>query len=452
MITSSIASCLEPCVGYSLAWLVTGVISASVFLLIVSGFAGVAVYVERKVASFIQCRLGPMEVGPGDYDALLAQLLKLGPGKVGGALIKFVIAGLKGLGFVLSLVLYPFTRRIGMPPGWYGLGTIVGDGVKLLAKEDIIPTDADPALFRLSPYIVFSATLASFAVIPFGDGLVAARLDAGVLFLLASSSVGIIGLVIGGYASNNKWSLYGSMRSVAQAVSYEVPLGLSILTVVMVVGSFDLMNVANAQAGWFWNWHIFASPFLFVSAIIFGIAALAETNRTPFDIPEAESELVSGYNTEYSGMRFALFFLAEYANILLASIVGSVFFLGGYHSGIAPLDQFVLLGPIVLLTKAALIVVFVILLRWTLPRFRVDRLMTMCWKGLLPIAVICFLGAGIMTAGLAAASSEANSVMGGLSNRQVWQGVSFLAVVGIIGLYGNEIRQGLAPMPRRGRQ
>lgn len=333
-----------------------GLVLAGAFAGLISGFVAVGVYIERKVASFIQCRLGPMEVGPDIA-------LNLGIVKV--------------------------------PRGWWGLGVIIADGLKMITKEDIVPANADRSLFRLAPYIAFTATLGAYCVIPVGVFLTPAELDAGVLFLLAASSVGITGIVMGGYASNNKWSLYGALRSVAQVVSYEIPLGLALLSVVLTVGSLSLADIAAEQSGWFWNWHALENVWLFLATLVYYIAGLAETNRTPFDIPEAESELISGYHTEYSGMRFGIFMLSEYANMLLVSLVCSVFFLGAHHTGIPAIDAFSWIGPFVLAAKAVFLVFVMMWLRWTLPRYRVDQLMLMCWKGLLPIALVAFLGAGM---------------------------------------------------------
>jgi NADH-quinone oxidoreductase subunit H len=394
-IKTAVMNLAAPFVGGPLTALGVALLLAAIVLGVVSAYAAVAVYVERKVASFIQCRLGPMEVGPSF--AL----------KIGGIQI--------------------------LPPGWYGLGVMIADGVKLLAKEDIIPTQADPALFRLAPYVVFAATMAAFAVIPFGSFLAPSGLDAGILFLLAASSVGVFGLVMGGYASNNKWSLYGAMRSVAQIISYEIPMGLALLSVVVTSGSLDLRVISDAQSGWFWNWHAFANIWLFIGFIAYFIASLAETNRTPFDIPEAESELVAGYHTEYSGMRFAIFFLAEYANMLLVSLVGAVFFLGGYHTGFAFLDGLVFLGPVVLLSKALGLVCIMIWLRWTLPRYRVDRLMVLCWKGLLPLSLIAFLGAGMAV----------------FQTSLVMRIIGRLPILLVLVLFVTEALKGLRPSPKR---
>lgn len=386
---------LSPYIGSGASVLLFALTAAGIAIGVVSGFAAVAVYAERKVSAIIQCRLGPMEVGP-EID------LKIG---------RFTI----------------------LPKGWYGLGTLIGDGVKLMAKEDIIPRRADPILFRLAPYVVFGATMAAFSIIPAASFLAPSSIDGGILFLLAASSVGVFGIVMGGYASNNKWSLYGAMRSVAQVVSYEVPMGLALLSVVLTVGSLDMRDISNAQVGWFLNWHVFQNPFLLIAFVAYFIAGLAETNRAPFDIPEAESELVSGYHTEYSGMRFSMFFLAEYANMLLVSLVAAVFFLGGYNTGIAFLDSVTILGPIVIITKATALVLLMIWLRWTLPRYRVDQLMTLCWKGLLPVTVIAFLGAGIAV------------MQTGAGYRLFWRA----AVLFAVGFFWWSANQGLAPMPRR---
>ena len=204
-----------------------------------------------------------------------------------------------------------------------------------------------------------------------------------------------IGLVVAGYASNNKWSLYGAFRSLAQVVSYEVPLVTSLLCGVLVAGSLDLAVVSEIQAGGIHRWIAFHDVFLFVAAAVYFIAALAEVNRTPFDIPEADSELVSGYHTEYSGMRFSLFFLAEYANMLLVSAIAAVVFFGGYDLGIPGVRTPAFLGPLVLAAKAVFGVLIMIWLRWTLPRFRVDQLMELCWKGLIPISLVSLFGAGL---------------------------------------------------------
>lgn len=333
----------------------TGFFAANLVLVLVTGFVAVAAYAERKIASLIQCRLGPMEIGP-----------QFSVGKI-------------------------------LPRGWYGLGTIIADPIKLLSKEDIVPTQADGLLFRIAPHLVFGATLLAFAVIPYGPDFIPARLDAGLLFLLAATSLSVLGLVMGGYASNNKWSLYGAIRSVSQVVSYEVPLTLSLLAVVLTVGSLDLVAIVENQKGWFWNWHGFSSVWLFLSAIAYGIAVLAETNRTPFDLPEAESELVSGYHTEYSGMRWSIFMLAEYANMLLVSLVGATVFFGGYYSGLPFLDDVQILGPVILFGKALFGIFVMMWLRWTLPRFRVDRVMTLCWKALVPVTAVAFVGAAMAT-------------------------------------------------------
>jgi NADH-quinone oxidoreductase subunit H len=197
---------------------------------------------------------------------------------------------------------------------------------------------------------------------------------------------------MGGWASNSKWSLYGGMRAAGQIVSYEIPVALSLIGVVMLTGSLNLLEIGRQQAGGIWHWNLLRSPFLFVGGIVYFIAALAEINRTPFDLPEAESELVSGYNTEYSGMKFAFFFLAEFANIFVVSAVATVMFLGAWNS---PLPWQILPGPVWVLLKVGFLIVVIMWLRWTLPRLRVDQLMHVCWKVLIPISLLLLVGLGV---------------------------------------------------------
>jgi NADH-quinone oxidoreductase subunit H len=201
-----------------------------------------------------------------------------------------------------------------------------------------------------------------------------------------------------GWASNNKWSLFGAMRSAAQIVSYEIPTALTVLTVVMLAGTLDLQEINRLQAGPFWNWYVFAKPpFVFLAFIIYFVASLAETNRTPFDIPEAESELVAGYHTEYSGMKFAMFFLAEYANMFAVSAIASSVFLGGWNSPFGDFMGGPVWGAFWFVSKGMFFVVVQMWLRWTLPRLRVDQLMHVSWKVLTPWAFVCLLGVGLMT-------------------------------------------------------
>ena len=313
-------------------------------------FTGIAIYVmvviwfERKVAAHMQDRLGPMEVG-----------------------------------------------------GWHGWLQTVADSVKLLLKEDLIPALADRKLFKLAPYIVFLAAFSVFAALPFSDKIIGSNLNIGIFYILAVSSVGVIGILMAGWSSNNKWALFGAMRSVAQMISYEIPIGLSILVIVMSVGSLNMRDIVEAQDGGIFNWLILQNPpFNFIAFLILFIAGTAETNRVPFDIPEAESELVAGFHVEYSGMRFSFFFLAEYASMFAIGIIVSTLFLGGWHGiGITDAPWFPGFGLLLMTLKAFSFVLVMIWFRWTFPRLRVDQLMYVCWKVLVPIAFLNVIGAGI---------------------------------------------------------
>ena len=288
--------------------------------------------------------------------------------------------------------------RLGpMRVGWHGVLQSFADGLKLVFKEDIIVTGADRFLFKLAPFIVVMGAFAGFAVLPWGDGLVVSDLNIGLLYIIAITSFGAIGILMAGWASNNKYALFGGMRSAAQMVSYEIPTAILILAVVTQVGSLNLQDVIAAQQGGvgsFTNWFIFQLYGLYAIAfVLFFICGLAETNRNPFDIPEAESELVAGFHTEYSGIRFAMFFLAEYAAMFLVAGLAVVLFLGGW---VGPFFD----GPLVFFIKALILVFVQMWLRWTLPRLRVDQLMAVCWKYLIPMAFVV-----LVVAAFAAASS-----------------------------------------------
>lgn len=306
---------------------------------------------ERKVLGWMQDRMGPMEVGP------------------------------------------------------YGILQPVADGLKLFFKEDIIPAGANKLMFSLAPVLSLVPALIGFAVIPFGPDwtvevggvefkpFVISDINIGILYILAFASVGAYGIILGGWSSNSKYSLLGGLRSAAQLISYELNVGLSIVGVLLLASSLSLVQIVNAQSGGFWNWYFFGGGGFpqAIAFVVFLISAVAETNRTPFDLPEAESELVAGFFTEYSGMRFAFFFLAEYGNMILVSCVASVLFFGGWH---APLE--ILQGPesIHWLTgimwfalKVSTFLFFFFWIRATLPRLRYDQLMRFGWKVLLPIAL-----------------------------------------------------------------
>lgn len=325
-----------------LAAIIIGIIP----LLFALGYALVAIYGELKISAFMQDKLGPMRTGP------------------------------------------------------YGLLQPIAECVKLLEKEDITPDKADKPLFNLAPYLIFLGSYAAFAVIPWCSLFAPSGLNIGLFFIMAISSLSVIAILMGGWASNNRFSLLGAYRSVGQIVSYEIPSAMAILGIASMAGSLSMTTISQSQSGWFWNWYIFGGPggvekiwvipFTLVMFLIYFTASLAETNRTPFDLPEGESELVAGYHTEYSGMKFAMFYMAEYSNMLVAAAIITVIFLGGWCS---PFGDF-LNGPIwqVLwfIAKAFFIVFIQIWVRWTLPRFRVDQVMFVCWKVLLPASMVCF--------------------------------------------------------------
>ena len=283
--------------------------------------------------------------------------------------------------------------RLGpMRVGWHGLLQPIADGLKLITKEDIIPANASKLLFILSPAIAMIPALLSIAVIPFGDtinimgvsiDMVITDVNIGILFILAVSSVGVYGILLGGWSSNNKYSLLGGLRSSAQMISYELSMGLSLIGVIMMTESLSLVDTVNAQSN---LWFVVLQPVAFV---VYAISAIAETNRCPFDLPEAETELVSGFHTEYSSMKFALFFMAEYANIITVSAVGVTFFFGGWRGPFLP--------PVVwFLIKMAMCIFFFVWLRSTFPRFRIDQLMQFAWKVLLPVAIVNVLITGLV--------------------------------------------------------
>ena len=270
--------------------------------------------------------------------------------------------------------------------GPFGLLQPIADGMKLFFKETIIPSGANRGVFILAPMLTFSLALIAWAVIPVGAGLVLSDLNVGILYLFAISSLGVYGVLMAGWASNSKYAFLGGLRSAAQMVSYEVSMGFVIITVLLVVGSLNLSDIVMAQKGSFGMFNWFWLPLL-PMAVIFFISTLAETNRHPFDLPEAEAELVSGYNVEYSAMTFALFFLGEYANMILMSAMTSILFLGGWLPpfDIAPFTW--IPGPIWFALKIAFCLFIFIWVRGTFPRYRYDQLMRLGWKVFLPISL-----------------------------------------------------------------
>ena len=278
--------------------------------------------------------------------------------------------------------------------GPYGLLQPIADGMKLFFKETIIPTGANKVVFLVAPMLTFSLALIAWAVIPVGNGLVIANINVGVLYLFAISSLGVYGILMAGWSSNSKYAFLGGLRSAAQMVSYEVSMGFIIITVLLVAGSLNLSDIVRAQQETIW----FVVP-LFPMAIIFFITTLAETNRHPFDMPEAESELVSGYNVEYSAMTFALFFLGEYANMILMAGMTTILFLGGWLPilDVAPFNW--IPGPIWFALKMAFVLFIFLWVRATFPRYRYDQLMRLGWKVFLPIslAAVVIVGGIVVT-------------------------------------------------------
>jgi len=275
--------------------------------------------------------------------------------------------------------------------GPFGLLQPFADGLKLLMKETVVPSSADQVVFVFAPILTFTLGLAAWAVIPFGQGLVLADINVGILYLFAISSLGVYGIIMAGWSSNSRYAFLGALRSAAQMISYEVSIGFIIITVLLCVGSLNLTDIIMAQKSvWF------AIP-LFPMFVVFFVSALAETNRTPFDLPEAEAELVAGYNVEYSAMTFALFFLGEYANMILMSAMAVVLFLGGW---LPPFDvaPFTLIpGPVWFLIKITIILFIFLWVRATFPRYRYDQLMRLGWKVFLPLSLAwVVLTAGVL--------------------------------------------------------
>jgi NADH-quinone oxidoreductase subunit H len=316
-----------------------GLTMALVMALVMAACAIVFTWMERKVAGFMQSRYGPMRVGH-----------------------------------------------------WHGVAQPVADMLKILQKEDIIPAEADKFFFQVAPLIIFLGSLLAWAAIPFAPGFVAADLDLGLFYIFAVSGLAVIGILMAGWASNNKWALYGAARGAAQIVSYEIPIALAAIPVVMYTGSLNMNDIVLAQHGGVAGWFLLRNPFLFLAFLIYFICSIAEVNRTPFDLPETESELVAGYHTEYTGMRFAFFFLAEYANLFLVSCIATAVFLGGWQN---PVPGVSVAPGLVFVVKATVLVFLQMWMRWTLPRLRVDQLMYVCWKVMIPLSLVCVAGAGI---------------------------------------------------------
>jgi len=341
-----------------LAYVVAAMVHVALILNLVAVSALVFIWLERKISGRIQDRLGPTRVG-----------------------------------------------------GKFGWLQTLADGLKLLTKEDLMPNGADGMLFKIAPYVSFCASIAAFIAIPFAGGAypwIAQHLNTGVFFVLAVMGLEVFGVILAGYSSASKWSLFGAMREAAQVVSYEVPLGMCVVVPVLIAGSLDMVVIGDRQAGLFTNWLVFHDPFTFITACVYFTCAMASVNRAPFDLAEAESELVAGFHTEYSGLRWSFFFMAEYGSMYAVSILAAVLFFGGWH-GPVPMAEILglsgaeagslswglaqALGLANVLFKGLVGVCLMIWVRWTLPRLRIDQVMAVCLKYCTPIAAAMFLGA-----------------------------------------------------------
>ena len=274
--------------------------------------------------------------------------------------------------------------------GWYGLTQPFADTFKLLFKEIILPSRSNKFLFLLAPVLVIGPAFAAWAVVPFQDGVVLANIDAGLLYILAMTSLGVYGIIIGGWASNSKYALLGALRSAAQTISYELAMGFALVCVLVATGSLNLTNIVHAQDGGVWNW--LWLPLLPVMPVYF-ISGLAETNRAPFDVAEGEAEIVAGFHVEYSGAAFAVFFLAEYANMILISLLTALMFFGGWLSpfeGLPGVGDTVLAAPSAfwLLAKTVVFMFMFLWVRATFPRYRYDQIMRLGWKVFIPITLV----------------------------------------------------------------
>jgi NADH-quinone oxidoreductase subunit H len=344
--------------GPELGSLLAAVIQCLLLLVFVAVSAIFFIWLERKVAGRIQDRLGPTRVG-----------------------------------------------------GRFGWLQTIADGIKLLVKEDLIPGDADQMLFRLGPYIAFCGSFAAFLALPFANNWVAMPLSIGigVFLMLAIMSTEVFGIILAGYGSGSKWALFGGMREAAQMVSYEVPMALCVLVPVIVIGTMNLNTAGQLQTGFFWNWLVFHDPFTFAAFWTYFTCATASCKRAPFDLAEAESELVAGFHTEYSGLRWSFFFMAEYGSMFAVSGIATLLFLGGWHTGLIPVELSQSLGVIgnlfnaaVFIVKAWLLVFVMMWVRWTLPRLRIDQVMMTCLKYLLPISCVLLLGVSLWMVALPA--------------------------------------------------
>ena len=344
----------EDCI---LGYVIAALIQCALILQVIAVGALVFIWMERKIAGRIQDRLGPTRIG-----------------------------------------------------GSFGWLQTLADGIKLIAKEDVTPRGADWVLFKFAPYIGFAASFCAFIALPFANGWVGQDVNTAAFFVLAVLGLEVFSVILAGYASASKWSLFGGMREAAQVVSYEVPLGICVIIPIMLAGSMNLTVIANAQAGLFTNWYIFHDPFTFMTFWVYFTCAVASVNRAPFDLAEAESELVAGFHTEYSGLRWSFFFMAEYGSMFLVSGLAAILFFGGWHGpipiltapGIAETGAVVdmtwtqiganVIGCTNFIIKAVIGVTVMMWVRWTFPRLRIDQVLTTCLKYCVPLASIGFVG------------------------------------------------------------
>jgi NADH-quinone oxidoreductase subunit H len=353
-----VAEYLQNYLPAALAYLIAAAVHCALLLNVVAVGALGFIWLERKVSGRIQDRLGPTRVG-----------------------------------------------------GRFGWLQTLADGIKLIAKEDLMPAGADPLLFKIAPYVSFCASFCGYLALPFAFGWVALQMNTAVFFIIAVLGLEVFGVILAGYASASKWSLFGAMREAAQVVSYEVPLGMCAVIPVMLAGSMDLTAIGQMQSGWFWNWYVLHDPFTFIIFWVYFTCATASVNRAPFDLAEAESELVAGFHTEYSGLRWSIFFMAEYGSMFAVSGLAAILFFGGWNgpvpigsmlAGVLPeavssngLFVFFIntLGMLNFIGKCVFGVTFMMWVRWTLPRLRIDQVMTTCLKYCTPIAAAMFIGA-----------------------------------------------------------
>jgi NADH-quinone oxidoreductase subunit H len=332
---------------------------------------------------------------PPPWDLVAAGIL------IGAALVSFVAVSALFFIWLERKVSAWIQDRLGptRTGGKFGWAQTIADGIKLLTKEDTMPAQADKFLFRVAPYLAFTASFVAFLALPFSNGVVGQEMQVAAFFMLAVLSSEVFGVILAGYASASKWSLFGGIREAAQVVSYEVPRSMCVLIPIILAGTLNLNTISRQQVGFFWSWNIFHDPATFGAFWIFFICATASCKRAPFDLAEAESELVAGFHTEYSGLRWSIFFMAEYASMFAVSGLAALLFLGGWHTGFLPFEpseRFGFFGHLinlgVFVFKGWFLVFLMMWMRWSLPRLRIDQVMTTCLKYFLPISCVLLVG------------------------------------------------------------